>query len=126
MNVTHRQGAWDDGRRQALVGLEGTWRNSRYGVHDHIPPYSRWEEQKRNELTTQTQQLCNNGCIRHHSSPCGRLRDLGLSQTSSRSQRQAGGHQGLGSSSLLLLDQLLSLLLLGEGLKTHKHDQTHQ
>lgn len=35
---TYRQGAWYDRGRQALVGLEGTLRDSSHGVHDHVPP----------------------------------------------------------------------------------------
>lgn len=62
-----------------------------------------------------------NSCIRHSSSSghWGSLRDLCLSLTRGRSLGLARRSLGLGSSSLLLLGQLLSLLLLCKGLQTH-------
>lgn len=62
-----------------------------------------------------------NSCIRHssRSGHCSSLRDLSLSLASSGNLRLAGCSLDLGSSSLLLLGQLLSLLLLCKGLQTH-------
>lgn len=62
-----------------------------------------------------------NSRIRHSrgSGHRGGLRDLSLSLAGSGSLCLAGCSLGLGSSALLLLGQLLGLLLLCKGLKTH-------
>lgn len=54
MNGTHRQGAWYDRRRQAFVGLKGTRRNSSNRVHNHIPPDSGCNTNRREESNTWT------------------------------------------------------------------------